>query len=354
MNDRNLKTILLQYNMELAEINDILQQFSLEAVSFKDISEGGFSGASIFLVNTTNADYVLKGHESTTDEERINFVHEVMNEAYRNEFRKLPRLIKTKSGKFTLNTNGRMWEVMTVIQGTTLQRMPNEVQCIELGKAVAELHRSLSNFPEEKVLRRRGVVTYESLIAHHEHFTDAVHKHYQMFVKTETSEMIATFIATSKDVLNSYFVPDQFDKLQTQIPRLVIHQDLWRANIFFKGDIFTGFIDFINAKHCVRIDEIAKLIIEVTDLSEKETSSFLRSYNSIWAFTTEEKNLFLSWILNWVIFSPFWHVELFIEKKEAGLEDRTRFVEMIERSQKILDRLKNGELDYLNEGAFLG
>lgn len=142
--------------MQLLQINNILQQFSLEAFDFKDISEKGFSGAEIYKIHTSNGEYVLKGYSLSTEESHLKFIQEVMETAYKNGFRKLPHLFKTSSGQFSLKRDGRLWEVMSLIEGSPLDEMPNETQCVELGKAIAELHQSLRNFPENKLLRRRG------------------------------------------------------------------------------------------------------------------------------------------------------------------------------------------------------
>lgn len=340
--------------MQLSDLNNILKQYSLVATSFTDISDKGFSGALIFRVTTKDGDFILKCHSATTDITRVNFMLEVMDHACSNGFTKLPRPIRANSGEFTYSGNERVCEVMTIVPGSQLAGMPNEIQCEELGKAVAELHLSFRSFPDEKVLRRGGEVqTFESLDTRHKEFTKAIKENAQLFIKNGTLEIITKFVDSSRDVLKDYFVPKQFDKLQEYVPRIIHHKDLWGANIFFEGDKFTGFIDFVNVKHGVRINDLAKLAIEVLALSEKETTIFLRAYNSIWPLTEEEKQLLLPWILNWVIFSPFWHVERYIEETNKGEDNRSRYIGLVSSAQKILDRLVAGELDYLKGGAFL-
>lgn len=335
--------------MTLSEINTILRSFSIRAESFNDISDKGYSGAKIFRIATKTEVYILKGFPTDIDIERVIFVHEVMDEARNNGFSKLPRVLNTNDGNHILNALGHVWEVVSVMRGTPLKGIPTLKQCEELGKAVAKLHNSLRNFPEEKILRRRGVVTYESLVNHYIELKGLVKTNEQLFAKADLLLIIQNFLNISENVLRTYFDSSNFDTPQRSIPRLVIHQDLWKDNIFFEGNTFTGFIDFSNAKHCARLDEIAKVVIEVTDLSPKETEAFLSAYASIWPFTGEEKKLFLQWVLNWVIFSPFWHVEKCIENTQENIQNNNRITEMITRSQHILERLERRELEYLKE-----
>lgn len=133
--------------------------------------------------------------------------------------------IPQKSGDVLGKLNGKQAALVTRLHGKTLDKQqPNQQQCAAIGKALAQVHCAVEDFPQQRKAdcgTQWRQTTGEKMLAH-------------------IDQADRTILA---DELAFQTTFQQSDAYQ-QLPRGIIHADLFRDNAMFEGDQLTGIIDW--------------------------------------------------------------------------------------------------------------
>ena len=251
-----------------AELKDFLAHYDLgELVDFAGIS-AGIENTNYF-VNTTRQQMVLTIFESHTFDEMGFFLdlmahlaeHEVPSAhplADRNG--DYLRVLKDKPAALVMRLTGR--EVTE----------PTVIHCAEIGAELARLHIASQEFEEERA-SDRGPSWWRG-----------------------TAQLIAGRLSSEELELLEDELEYQSQFRLADLPRGVIHADLFRDNALFEGERLTGLIDFYYACNDLLLYDIAVTVNDwccETDgsLSREKSLALLQSYHNIRPLTVEEHHL---------------------------------------------------------------
>ncbi len=201
-------------------LDTFLARYDLgKLLSFSGIAEGVEN--TNFLLCTEKANYILTLYEKRVDPVDLPFFMELM-ETLANTGMNCPLPVTTREGSVLQELEGRPCAVFSFLDGTW-SRFPNEAKCRELGTALATMHLKAG-----AVTRRRfntlGPISWQPLFSS---------------VKEQANDLGSGMAQQIQHRLDSII-----EKWPTDLPKGLIHADLFPNNALFIDDKLTGLIDF--------------------------------------------------------------------------------------------------------------
>ncbi len=190
-----------------------------QVTAFKGIAEGVEN--SNYLLHTTRGSFILTLYEKRVRPEDLPFFLGLMGHL---EARGIPCAtpLHGRDGEALQQLCGRPAAIATFLDGLWPRRiLPGH--CRELGRAMAEMHLAGSDFP----LRRENDLSVAGWRPLFEACRERAH---------EVQEGLAEALEAELAALESAW--------PGELPRGVIHADLFPDNVFFMGDRLSGLIDF--------------------------------------------------------------------------------------------------------------
>lgn len=190
-----------------------------DPLSFSGIAEGVEN--SNFMVRTTTGTYILTLYEKRVNPDDLPFFLNLMNHLAGKGL-SCPRPVPKKSGETLSTLNGRPAAVVTFLDGIW-HRKAMPVHCRALGTELARMHQMGADF---EMVRENSlsVRSWRPLLESCGAQADSVKPGLYAFLEAEI------------DFLEQNW--------PTDLPRGVVHADLFQDNVFFLGDALSGFIDF--------------------------------------------------------------------------------------------------------------
>lgn len=203
---------------------DALQEFLAgydvgELVSVKGIAEGVSN--SNFLVDTSRARYILTLYEYRIDFAELPWFLELM-EYLANCGQPVPRPIRDTKGQALQRLRGKSACLIQFLPGFSVTR-PTVAQAAAAGQALARLHLAGRDFP-----------TPRANALGRQHWIDVFQKIGLHLNNIEPD--LQTLVARSIECVGRGW--------PTDLPRGIIHADLFPDNVLMLGDSVTGLIDF--------------------------------------------------------------------------------------------------------------
>lgn len=189
------------------------------AVSLKGIAEGVEN--SNFLLRTERGTFILTLYEKRVREQDLPFFLGLMEHLAARGLT-CPQPVKARDGSALGRLAGRPATIVTFLDGVWIKR-PGAQHCRQVGAALARLHEAGRDFP----LRRANALTvgdWRPLFDLSRERAD------------EVLPGLAAEAAAELDHLEAHW--------PTDLPRGVIHADLFCDNVFFLNDRLSGLIDF--------------------------------------------------------------------------------------------------------------
>ena len=190
-----------------------------DPVSFSGIAEGVEN--SNFMVRTTTGTYILTLYEKRVNPDDLPFFLNLMNHLA-DKGLSCPQPVRTRSGEMLSRLNGRPAAVVTFLEGIW-HRKAMPVHCRALGTELARMHEMGKDFGMVRE-NSLSVNSWRPLLESCGAAADGVKPGLYAFLEAEI------------DYLEKNWPAD--------LPRGVIHADLFQDNVFFLGDELSGFIDF--------------------------------------------------------------------------------------------------------------
>lgn len=191
-----------------------------EPLSFSGIAEGVEN--SNFMVRTTAGTYILTLYEKRVNPDDLPFFLNLMNHLAGKGL-SCPQPVRTRSGEMLSSLNGRPAAVVTFLDGVWHRKI-TPVHCQALGGELARMHALGADFGMERA-NSLSVSAWRPLL-------ESCTREGADGVKPDLYDTLATEL----DFLEANWPND--------LPRGVIHADLFQDNVFFIGDELSGFIDF--------------------------------------------------------------------------------------------------------------
>ncbi len=235
-----------------------LRHFPLgELIELKGIASGITN--TNYFVTTDTGRYVLTLFEKNSAEELPYFLDLMAHLA--DHGIPCPHPIATEDGRYLGELNGKPAALVSCLRGSSLDN-PAPVHCAEMGRVLAEMHLAGRSFAQT-MSNPRGPHWWNTTAATIMPFLDDAQR--------RLLEQELAFQARFRDL---------------DLPRGVIHADMFRDNVLFDGDRLTGLIDFYYACNDVLAYDLA---ITVNDwcvhadgsLDEDRLQAMLRAYHQV-------------------------------------------------------------------------
>ena len=201
-------------------IEEILSNYSIGKLnSFKGIQEG-IENTNYFLL-VDKKKYILTVYEKRVKSEDLPFFSELMTSLNKASVR-CPIPIVNKQKKSITDYNGKKLMIVTYLEGKA-KKILTPQNCKSVGVEVAKMHEITKNF---KIKRKNDLSI------------DSWRKIFNS-VKTKCSK-----IDQDLPKLIEFNLNDVEKNWPNNLPKGIIHADLFSDNIFFNNNEFSGLIDF--------------------------------------------------------------------------------------------------------------
>ncbi len=202
------------------ELTGFLAGYDLgELLSYKGIAEGVEN--SNFLVHTSRGYFILTLYERRVDAGDLPFFLGLM-EHLASRGLTCPQPVHNKAGQVLGTLAGRPAAIVTFLEGMWIRR-PSAAHCAAVGDALAKLHLAGADFQ----LSRPNALSVDGWRPLYQSCRDRADR--------VQPDLNAT-LAVELDYLEHRWPSD--------LPKGVIHADLFPDNVFFLGDQLSGLIDF--------------------------------------------------------------------------------------------------------------
>jgi len=254
-------------------IEEILSSYAIGKLnSFKGIQEG-IENTNYFLL-VDNKKYILTIYEKRVKSEDLPFFSELMTSLNKASVR-CPIPIVNKQKKSITDYNGKKLMIVTYLEGKA-KKILTPQNCKSVGIEVAKMHEITKNF---KIKRKNNL----SINSWRKLFSS---------VKKECSK-----IHQDLPKLIEYNLNDVEKNWPNDLPKGIIHADLFSDNIFFNNNEFSGLIDFYFSCEDFYAFEIAICfnalcfdgVPKNLSFNVTKAKNFIDGYNSIRKLTDDEK-----------------------------------------------------------------
>ena len=256
------------------KIEEILSNYNLGKLNqFKGIEEG-IENSNYFL-SVEKKKFILTVYEKRVKSEDLPFFSKLMSSLNKSNF-KCPAPIINKQNQTITDFEGKKLMIVSFLEGKAKQNLSPQ-NCKSVGIEVAKMHKITSNF---KLKRDNdlSVKSWRTLFNSVKDKCSKIHKDLPKLIEENLN-----------DVEKNWPV---------NLPRGIIHADLFHDNIFFIKDKFSGIIDFYFSCEDFLAFEIAICfnalcfdgLKENLSFNVTKAKNFIDGYTSIRKLSDEEKN----------------------------------------------------------------
>jgi homoserine kinase type II len=201
------------------ELSALLALYDLgNPLSFKGIAEGVEN--SNFLLETETGRFILTIYEKRVARGDLPFFMAMMEHLAARGF-PAPRPMHTRAGEALAEVRGKACAIITFLNGLSPKK-PSATQCRAAGEALARMHKALEDFKGERG-NALGHDAWAPLIEP------------RLALAEQLRPGLRDAISADLQVVSSW---------PSDLPRGVIHADLFPDNMLFMGDRIGGAIDF--------------------------------------------------------------------------------------------------------------
>ena len=256
------------------KIEEILSNYNLGKLNqFKGIEEG-IENSNYFL-SVEKEKFILTVYEKRVRSEDLPFFSNLMSSLNKSNF-KCPAPIINKQNKTITDFEGKKLMIVSFLEGKAKQNL-SPLNCKSVGIEVAKMHKITSNFKFKRD-NDLSVKSWRTLFNSVKDKCSKIHKDLPKLIEENLDDVEKNWPAN--------------------LPRGIIHADLFHDNIFFIKDKFSGIIDFYFSCEDFLAFEIAICfnalcfdgLKENLSFNVTKAKNFIDGYSSIRKLSDEEKN----------------------------------------------------------------
>ena len=254
-------------------IEEILSNYSIGNLKeFKGIEEG-IENTNYFLL-VDNKKYILTIYEKRVKEKDLPFFSQLMSDLNKAGF-KFPVPIVSNNKKTIINYQNKNLMIVSFLEGKA-KNILNPEDCRTVGREVAKMHEITKNFKIQRD-NNLSIISWRKIFDQVKDKCVQIHKDLPLLIESNL-----------KDVEKNW---------PRDLPKGIIHADLFSDNIFFKDNNFSGIIDFYFSCNDFYALEIAICFNALcfdgpkNNLSFNVTKAinFMNGYNQIRKINNDEK-----------------------------------------------------------------
>ncbi len=254
------------------DISSINNQFEIEnIIDFKGIKKGIEN--TNYLLKTKKSKFILTIFEKRVSNKEIPFFMKLM-ETLNNSNINCPKPLKSKNGTHLIKLRNKNACIVSFLNGKDKINL-NLKNCFEVGKIIAKIHKITKKI---KISRKNsmGIKELGPLLK-------------SIKFKSKKFSNLKKFLTNNlKDIKK---------KWPSQLPKGIIHGDLFIDNIFFNKDKLSGVIDFYFAANDIFMYEIAicinALCFDHKDskfkINKQKVKNLIKGYESVKKISFKEK-----------------------------------------------------------------
>jgi homoserine kinase type II len=258
----NKDILLLSKNFNLGKI-----------INFKGIKQGIEN--TNYLLKDKNNKYILTIFEKRVKKKDLPFFMKLMDSLNRQKIN-CPKPLKDKNGNYLTLIKNKSACIVTFLKGKDKSILDNK-NCYDAGKNIAKFHQATNKIK----LYRKNSMSINNL--------GTLLKSIRFKSKTISPKLKSILTKNLKEIQKDW---------PKNIPKGIIHGDLFIDNIFFNKNKFVGFIDFYFSSNDYLMYEIAICINALCfdkknnkfSLNNKKVKSLINGYQSIKKISQKEKN----------------------------------------------------------------
>jgi len=254
-------------------IEEILSNYSIGNLKeFRGIEEG-IENTNYFLF-VDNKKYILTIYEKRVKEKDLPFFSQLMSDLDKAGF-KCPVPIVSNNKKTVINYQNKNLMIVSFLEGKA-KNILNPEDCGTVGREVAKMHEITKNFKIQRD-NNLSIISWRKIFDQVKDKCVQIHKDLPLLIESNL-----------KDVEKNW---------PRDLPKGIIHADLFSDNIFFKDNNFSGIIDFYFSCNDFYALEIAICFNALcfdgpkNNLSFNVTKAinFINGYNQIRKINDDEK-----------------------------------------------------------------
>ncbi len=260
--------------LDKENIISIISNYNLGGMkNYQGIKEGIEN--TNYLVETDKGKFILTIYEKRVNKDDLPFFSKLMVELSNKNFF-CPKPILNKNNKYISDLGSKKFMLVSFLEGKSKTNLSPD-DCGSVGKEAARLHEITKNFN----FKRNNDLSVKSWRKIFDQVKDRCNQ-----IHPDLPKLIETNL---RDVEKDW--PEN-------LPKGIIHADLFHDNIFFKNNNFSGFIDFYFSCNDFYAFEIAICfnalcfdgISENLSFNVTKAKKFFEGYNDIRKISDEEKN----------------------------------------------------------------
>ncbi len=254
------------------DISYINRKFEIEKIlKFKGIKQGIEN--TNYLLRSKKRKFILTIFEKRVSKKEVPFFMKLMDQL--NNFKiNCPKPKKNKNGSYLISIKNKTACIVSFLNGKDKKKL-NLKNCYDIGKMAAQMHLSskkINLFRKNSMNIKNLTPLFNSIKFQSKEFTD------------------------DKNFLKNNFM-DIKNKWPKNLPKGIIHGDLFIDNIFFKDNKLSGMIDFYFAANDYYMYEIAICINALCFdkvnskfvINKKKIKNLIKGYESIKKISIQEK-----------------------------------------------------------------
>ena len=258
INQKEIKTINENFNVE-------------EIIDFKGIKQGIEN--TNYLLKSKRKKYILTIFEKRVLQKEIPFFMKLMDNLNSSKIN-CPKPLKTKNNKYLIKLKNKTAGIVSFLEGKD-KKILKISDCYEIGKAIAGMHIITKKM---KITRKNsmGIRNLKPLLE-------------SIKFKSKKFSNLKIFLKNNLKDINKNW--------PKQLPKGIIHGDLFIDNIFFKNKKLSGIIDFYFAANDYFMYEIAICINALCfdlkkgkfKMNNNKIKNLIKGYESIKKISMKEK-----------------------------------------------------------------
>tara|TARA_Y100000992_G_scaffold299610_1_gene266670 strand:+ start:301 stop:1269 length:969 start_codon:yes stop_codon:yes gene_type:complete len=255
------------------DLENILNSYSIGKLqNYRGIEEGIEN--TNYYIETKDKKYILTIYEKRVKEEDLPFFSNLMSQLHRSDFLSPVPILNNKKQAIT-NYKSKKMMITSFLDGKAKEIL-NPENCKSVGQAAAKLHKITKTF---KIKRKNdlSIKSWRKIFDTVKDKCNQIHKDLPKLIEQNLSDVEKNW--------------------PNDLPKGIIHADLFSDNIFFKNEILSGIIDFYFSCNDFFAFEIAICFNALCFDGKKDNLSFnvtkaknfINGYDSIRPITDEEK-----------------------------------------------------------------
>ena len=248
-------------------------------------NHGGFSGADLWRIDSPAGGFALKAWpadwRSPAD---LAWIHSLMIQAAALPW--MPRVMRTADGATFVQSQGRLWEILTWMPGLAdFTQSPSSARLEAAGAALAQLHKVWQPAPARSgvcpaVVRRLDAwQTWTRLVQSGWRPAFTPQSPYQSIAE-HLWQLVQRTIDEVPRLLGSW--------LHRELPVQPCVCDLWHDHVLFTGDRVTGIVDFGSVKLDHVAVDLARLFGSLAGEDEAFWRTAISAYERVRPISVEE------------------------------------------------------------------